>query len=126
MRRSGDPETSRFARAFRRSPRVSPVISKLRSYYCQILAGAEGFEPPSPVLETGSLAVELTPLRLLSDLAIENFQSHNDDTITQLLRFLMRRVLAATPAKSAELQTTSGLLFVLGCRIIALFAIRAL
>ncbi len=26
------------------------------------LAGAEGFEPPSPVLETGSLAVELTPL----------------------------------------------------------------
>src|ERR1051326_4542037 len=28
----------------------------------QNLAGAEGFEPPSPVLETGSLAVELTPL----------------------------------------------------------------
>jgi hypothetical protein len=28
------------------------------------LAGAEGFEPPSPVLETGSLAVELTPLFL--------------------------------------------------------------
>jgi hypothetical protein len=27
-----------------------------------MLAGAEGFEPPSPVLETGSLAVELTPL----------------------------------------------------------------
>ena len=26
------------------------------------LAGAEGFEPPRPVLETGSLAVELTPL----------------------------------------------------------------
>jgi hypothetical protein len=26
------------------------------------LAGAEGFEPPSPVLETGSLTVELTPL----------------------------------------------------------------
>src|SRR5215472_10955992 len=29
----------------------------------QDLAGAEGFEPPSPVLETGSLAVELTPLK---------------------------------------------------------------
>ena len=29
----------------------------------QNVAGAEGFEPPSPVLETGSLAVELTPLR---------------------------------------------------------------
>src|SRR3954467_4386786 len=28
-----------------------------------ILAGAEGFEPPSPVLETGSLTVELTPLK---------------------------------------------------------------
>src|SRR5690348_1042952 len=28
----------------------------------QTLAGAEGFEPPSPVLETGSLTVELTPL----------------------------------------------------------------
>ena len=26
------------------------------------LAGAEGFEPPSSVLETDSLAVELTPL----------------------------------------------------------------
>src|SRR5581483_897557 len=30
------------------------------------LAGAEGFEPPSPVLETGSLTVELTPLFLSS------------------------------------------------------------
>ena len=28
----------------------------------QKLAGAEGFEPPSPVLETSSLTVELTPL----------------------------------------------------------------
>src|SRR5207244_2801818 len=27
------------------------------------LAGAEGFEPPSSVLETDSLAVELTPLK---------------------------------------------------------------
>ena len=26
------------------------------------LAGAEGFEPPSSVLETDSLAIELTPL----------------------------------------------------------------
>src|ERR1019366_9800576 len=29
----------------------------------RILAGAEGFEPPSSVLETDSLTVELTPLR---------------------------------------------------------------
>jgi hypothetical protein len=28
------------------------------------LAGAEGFEPPSSVLETDSLTVELTPLGL--------------------------------------------------------------
>jgi hypothetical protein len=28
------------------------------------LAGAEGFEPPSPVLETSSLTVELTPLKM--------------------------------------------------------------
>jgi hypothetical protein len=30
-----------------------------------ILAGAEGFEPPSSVLETDSLTVELTPLNLI-------------------------------------------------------------
>src|ERR1700675_547689 len=35
------------------------------------LAGAEGFEPPSPVLETGSLTVELTPL---SSLKIADFR----------------------------------------------------
>jgi hypothetical protein len=40
-------------------------------FYCwsllanrQRLAGAEGFEPPSSVLETDSLAIELTPLSL--------------------------------------------------------------
>src|SRR6266550_5045185 len=32
----------------------------------KILAGAEGFEPPSSVLETDSLTVELTPLWLCS------------------------------------------------------------
>ena len=36
------------------------------------LAGAEGFEPPSSVLETDSLTVELTPLNTLSDFAIES------------------------------------------------------
>jgi hypothetical protein len=35
------------------------------------LAGAEGFEPPSSVLETDSLTVELTPLLPLSNFAIE-------------------------------------------------------
>jgi hypothetical protein len=38
--------------------RTRPALSN----NSKILAGAEGFEPPSPVLETGSLAVELTPL----------------------------------------------------------------
>src|SRR5206468_4228283 len=47
---------------FRRSLRVSPVLPKTSFLLLPNLAGAEGFEPPSPVLETGSLAVELTPL----------------------------------------------------------------
>src|SRR5215510_16393159 len=37
-------------------------VCKTIYYGPKILAGAEGFEPPSPVLETGSLTVELTPL----------------------------------------------------------------
>src|SRR5438309_10018025 len=41
----------------------------------QILAGAEGFEPPSPVLETGSLTVELTPLNSLSNCRIFNLSN---------------------------------------------------
>src|SRR5690349_12728379 len=50
-----------------------PVTSKLsmsspatdhRSLATPFLAGAEGFEPPSSVLETDSLTVELTPLSL--------------------------------------------------------------
>ena len=40
-------------------PRFVPVHESGTSSF---LAGAEGFEPPSPVLETGSLTVELTPL----------------------------------------------------------------
>ena len=36
----------------------------------ELLAGAEGFEPPSPVLETGSLTVELTPLKKLPNCRI--------------------------------------------------------
>src|SRR5581483_2591409 len=49
----------------------SPTASLLSTEYppgagFKNLAGAEGFEPPSPVLETGSLTVELTPLFLSS------------------------------------------------------------
>jgi hypothetical protein len=39
------------------------LSSRLARSGRQILAGAEGFEPPSSVLETDSLTVELTPLK---------------------------------------------------------------
>src|SRR5579872_534790 len=44
----------------------------LNSQICssKTLAGAEGFEPPSSVLETDSLTVELTPLNSLSNFVI--------------------------------------------------------
>src|SRR5215467_10322992 len=41
---------------------VSTAIATPGLFPSKTLAGAEGFEPPSPVLETGSLTVELTPL----------------------------------------------------------------
>jgi hypothetical protein len=78
------------------------------------LAGAEGFEPPSSVLETDSLAVELTPLK-----AATRCQP-------PLFRFLVRLVLAAAVTKLLELQTASGRLFVLRRRVIPLLALSAL
>src|SRR5713226_1278814 len=51
------------------SGRISPP-GPTKSALPKSLAGAEGFEPPSPVLETGSLTVELTPLSLLSNFVI--------------------------------------------------------
>ena len=46
---------------------TSGPMPRLTNGHCSLttglnLAGAEGFEPPSSVLETDSLAVELTPL----------------------------------------------------------------
>jgi hypothetical protein len=67
------------------------------------LAGAEGFEPPSSVLETDSLTVELTPLWIAENPAIR-----------QLLHFLVRRVLAADAAELFQLQTLGHRLPVLG------------
>src|SRR5450432_3445026 len=72
------------------------------------LAGAEGFEPPSSVLETDSLTVELTPL----------FQ--------KLFHFLVRRVLPASRTELLKLQPLRRRLAVLGRRIIPLFTIRTL
>ena len=50
---------------FGRSGIVGAILS------CEKLAGAEGFEPPSSVLETDSLTVELTPLNPFGNLVIE-------------------------------------------------------
>ena len=59
------------------------------------LAGAEGFEPPSSVLETDSLTIELTPL-------------HTDRLLRTVysipVRFFMSRMLAATITELRKLQ----------------------
>ena len=95
-----------------------------------ILAGAEGFEPPSPVLETGSLTVELTPLRRLAAVSsrLNAIVSHGqtESTPKALLRFFVRRVLATESAKLVDLETAGGRLFVLGFRVIPVLAIAAL
>jgi hypothetical protein len=49
-------------------PLLGYEYRRTRRASSETLAGAEGFEPPSPVLETGSLAVELTPLFLIAEL----------------------------------------------------------
>jgi hypothetical protein len=81
-------------------------------------------------LETGSLTVELTPLKpLITDFVIVDSQptiKNQKSSINNLFNFFMRRVLAATVAELFELQPFRGRLPVLGGRIIALFAITAL
>jgi hypothetical protein len=72
------------------------------------LAGAEGFEPPSSVLETDSLTVELTPLLPLS------------------FHFFVRRMLPAALAEFLQFQPVRSRLPILGARIVPLFAITAL
>jgi hypothetical protein len=54
-------------------------------------------------------------------LAIENRQ-----LAMRLLRFFVIRMLAAAPAKLAELEPICSRLLVLGCDVVAAFAIRAL
>jgi hypothetical protein len=99
-----------------------------------MLAGAEGFEPPSPVLETGSLTVELTPLNYicgLKDFRIVGskgfrIRQFTNPTIRKLLHFFVRRMLAAPAAKLLQFQPVRRRLAVLGGRIVPLFAITAL
>jgi hypothetical protein len=105
------------------------------------LAGAEGFEPPSSVLETDSLTVELTPLkaavgdqlsaislsvrrRLLSSHA--PLTEHWSLTTVELLRFLMHMVLAAAVTELLELETAGGRLLVLRRGVITFLALSAL
>ena len=76
----------------------------------KLMAGELGFEPRSPVLETGSLTVELTPLCYEES----------------LLGLLVIGVLAARIAKLGELETARGGLLVLGGRIVPVLAHRAL
>src|SRR5882762_6416738 len=82
---------------------------------CSILAGAEGFEPPSSVLETDSLTVELTPLCSAAALAR-----------VSLLHFFVRLVLAASGTELLQFDTVRCRLAVLGGRIVPLFTLATL
>src|SRR5580658_2754335 len=111
------------------APRLPLALPAAYLLSPRTLAGAEGFEPPSSVLETDSLTVELTPL----------FESRVDSPESRGLRlagsglrgsrlfhFLMRRVLAATVAEFLEFQALGRRLPILGRRVIPLFAVTAL
>jgi hypothetical protein len=74
------------------------------------MAGELGFEPRSSVLETDSLTVELTP----------------PTPNRPLLGLFVVRVLAAGVAELRKLQTTRRGLLVLGRRVVAVLANRAL
>jgi hypothetical protein len=84
------------------------------------LAGAEGFEPPSPVLETSSLTVELTPLHCRPRLPWPHGELRAMHVRSPagggrpLLRLFVRRVLAAAIAELGKLQPRCRLLLVLG------------
>src|SRR5580700_986172 len=90
------------------------------------MAGAEGFEPPSSVLETDSLTVELTPLESLPNCMIcELFNSKILQSVN-LFYFLMRRMLPAVVAEFLQLQPLRHSLPILGGRIIPFLALTAL
>src|SRR5216683_5442127 len=81
----------------------TPITDLAFNSVSKTLAGAEGFEPPSSVLETDSLTVELTPLFPSGDRFIgpsDDLRSPDDPMArrSDLLHFLMRCVLAAAAA----------------------------
>ena len=83
----------------------------------KLLAGAEGFEPPSSVLETDSLTVELTPLFSCSADALVR---------VPLFNLFMRRMLPAPAAELFQFNPVRRRFAVLRSRIVPLFAITAL
>src|SRR5581483_854455 len=94
------------------------------------LAGAEGFEPPSPVLETGSLTVELTLLNSVPDpqaaIGPECHRPARKYPITTLLHFFMWRVLAAPVAKLLQFQPVRRGLAIFCLRVIPFFTLATL
>src|SRR6266478_3962587 len=105
-----------------RSPKLSPAdATELAIFFAstpithfltvldpQIMAGAEGFEPPSSVLETDSLTVELSPLKTIGNLrfvigdlktpvaggfSITNYQSPITNYFTSLCGVCLRHRL---------------------------------
>jgi hypothetical protein len=87
-------------------------------------------------LETGSLTVELTPLKPIGDLRFVIgdlktavpwvFNYKLPITNYKLFHFFVRRVLAAPAAKFLQLQPVRRRLAVLGGRVVPLLALTAL
>ena len=111
-------------------PRFVPVHESGTSLF---LAGAEGFEPPSPVLETGSLAVELTPLFIAfrsSPFAFRQDRPKREAISKRrkavLFCLFMWRVLPALPAELLEFQPARRRLLVLGGGVVTVLALSTL
>ena len=88
------------------------------------MAGALGFEPRSSVLETDSLTVELTPLWCR-----KQEQRRKKIPLAPagcLLCFFVVGVRTAGITELGHLESTGGGFLVLGRRIVAVFANRAL
>src|SRR5258706_4338038 len=94
------PQRRRDRVLFYRCRHTFPLSSTVTLFN---LAGAEGFEPPSSVLETDSLTVELTPLCSAGALAR-----------VSLLHFPVRLVPAATGAELLQFDAVRRRLAVLG------------
>ena len=90
------------------------------------MAGAEGFEPPSSVLETDSLTVELTPLKSVFSVASTPVLRKTETGSRALFHFFVRGMLTATPAEFLEFQPLGRRFAVLRRRIVPLFAVTAL